>query len=366
MIMKRPDNDQWLDEALSETIGSKETRTDFEQWKLQHPQAVEILTSRTGSQVVSPDAQTIRRIIMTGRITKISVAAAVIAIAAIAGIYQLTDKETSTAPPAVTLVTGPQTIKLADGSEVKLAEGAQIRVTDPASARGFEHLIGAIDVTVVGGLGEFVVTTPYGNVKALGTEFTLDVVDTVIANSQEHVQLLVVEVTEGSVEISNAKGSSILEASRRLVVEPDQKPYDYVQDESLPVRLRERIQSMLEALMAGDTEAWMANYNIDYMYKLIKGQVEYDPNLFGGSKADAERLQKMGGEVNSPQELLDRFIAMGGINKASGEIYVRSVTLNEKGDHAVARCMEYASERHLIGHTPQWHYFDNEWWQIDD
>jgi len=38
--MKRPENDQWLDKALSETIGSTETRTDFEQWKQDHPQAV--------------------------------------------------------------------------------------------------------------------------------------------------------------------------------------------------------------------------------------------------------------------------------------------------------------------------------------
>ncbi|MHC4147181.1 MAG: sigma-70 family RNA polymerase sigma factor [Planctomycetota bacterium] len=343
---------------------SKGTRTDFEQWKKQHPQAVEMLTSRAGRQEASPYPLKIRRTTMKSTITKLA-AAAVITIAAIAGIYQLTDTETGT-PDTSRLVAGPQAIKLVDGSEVQLTEGAQIRVTDAASTRGFEHLAGTIDVSVIMGLGEFIVTTPYGNVKALGTEFTLEMVDGVIANTQEHVQLLAVEVTEGSVEVSNAKGSSILEASRKLIVEPDQKPYDYSQDENLPVRLRERIQSMLIAVIAGDTPAWMANYNLDYMYKLIKDQVEYDPNLFGGSKADAERLQKMGGDINSPQELLDRFIAMGGINKASGEIYVRSVTLNENEDHAVARCMEYVSDNHIIGHTPQWHYFDNDWWQVDD
>jgi hypothetical protein len=74
----------------------------------------------------------------------------------------------------------------------------------------------------------------------------------------------------------------------------------------------------------------------------------------------------MGADIDGPQELLERFTAMGGIKKASGEIYVRSVSLNENGDHAVARCIEYAGENHIVGHNPQWHYFDNDWWQIDD
>jgi ferric-dicitrate binding protein FerR (iron transport regulator) len=363
--MGRPENNKWLDEALTETIGSEKPRTDFEQWKKQHPEAVKMLTSRAGKNAsASPPRLKTRRIIMTSPMIKFA-AAAVIAIAAIAGIYQLTDTQTS-APSTPRLIAGPQTVKLADGSSVSLAEGAQVRINDTAETRGFEHIAGQINVSVTKGKGEFIVSTPYGNVKALGTEFTLEMLDGVIANTQEHVQLLAVEVTEGSVEVSNARGSSFLEASRKLVVEADQKPYDYFQDENLPVRLRERIQSMLEAVMAGDTPTWMANYNINYMYSLIKGQVEYDPNLFGGSKADAERLQKMGPDISSPQELLDRFIAMGGIKKASGEIYVRSVTLNENGDHAVARCIEYVSDHHIIGHTPQWHFFDNDWWQIDD
>jgi hypothetical protein len=45
--MKRPENDKWLDEALSETIGSEKSRTDFEEWKQRHPEAVEMLTART-------------------------------------------------------------------------------------------------------------------------------------------------------------------------------------------------------------------------------------------------------------------------------------------------------------------------------
>ena len=45
--MKRPENDKWLNGALKETIGSKKPLRDFEQWKQKHPEAVEMLTSRT-------------------------------------------------------------------------------------------------------------------------------------------------------------------------------------------------------------------------------------------------------------------------------------------------------------------------------
>ena len=45
--MKRPEKDKWLDDALAETIGSEKAGTDFEEWKQNHPEAVEMLTSRT-------------------------------------------------------------------------------------------------------------------------------------------------------------------------------------------------------------------------------------------------------------------------------------------------------------------------------
>ena len=361
--MERPENNKWFDEALTKIIGSKKPGTNFEQWKQQHPDAVKMLTSRAEKKTsISPAPIKTRRIIMTSTIIKLA-AAAVITIAIIAGIFQLTNTKTTT-PETAKLVTGPQTLKLTDGSEVTLAEGAQIRV-GKSGKRGFEHVAGQIDVSVNKGKGEFVVTTPYGNVTALGTQFKMDLVDDVAANTKEHVQLLAVEVSEGSVQVSNPKGSSVLKERQMLVVEPDQKPYDYYQDESLPVRLRERIGAAVKAMEAGDPKAYIANYNIEYMYKLIKGQVEYDPNLFGGSKADAERLQKMGPDINSPQELIDFFIAMGGI-KAQNKLYIRSVELNEAGDHAVASCVERKGPKLSTITTPQWHYFDNDWWQIDD
>jgi hypothetical protein len=79
MIMKRFENDKWLDEKLSETIGSKKPRTDFEQWKKDHPQAVETLTSRAqqkSSVLRSP--LNIRKMIMKSPITKLAAAAAII------------------------------------------------------------------------------------------------------------------------------------------------------------------------------------------------------------------------------------------------------------------------------------------------
>jgi len=77
--MKRPENNEWLDEALTDIINSEETRTDFEQWKKLHPQAVEMLTSRAGSGPSATAGQlSIRRVIMKSKITRIAAAAAII------------------------------------------------------------------------------------------------------------------------------------------------------------------------------------------------------------------------------------------------------------------------------------------------
>jgi len=86
--MKRPENNNWLDDALAKAIGSEKSKPDFEKWKQDHPQAVEMLTSRVGR---SPSATkrplSIRRIIMKSPITKLA-AAAVIIIAVLIGINQ--------------------------------------------------------------------------------------------------------------------------------------------------------------------------------------------------------------------------------------------------------------------------------------
>jgi len=363
--MKRPENNKWLDEALTETIGSEKPRTDFEQWKQKHPDAVNMLTSRAGKEAtVSPPRLKTRRIIMTSTIIKLA-AAAVIAIAAIAGIYQFNDTDKNSTIPTDTLVAGPQTFKLADGSKVTLAKGAQIRVNDAAGTRGFEHIAGVIDVSVVKGLGEFIVTTPYGDVKALGTEFTLDMVDGITADTKEHVQLLAVEVTEGSVEVSNAKGASILKEQQKLVVEKDQAPYNISQDDNVPARLKERMAAMVDAIETGDAEAYTANYNINHLYKLIQGEVKYDSNLFGGTKEDAERLQQNLGNIESVEALSKVFVKSVNMEGLTN-VYLRDIEISEDGKHAKARLLTGKAPVSMKGSFPQWHYFDNDWWQVDD
>jgi hypothetical protein len=95
--MKRPENEKWLDEALSETIGSKETRTDFKQWKQDHPKAVEMLISRANQKAsISSNPLTTRRIIMKSPVTKLAVAAVIIAVVLI-GVSQFGGSATSVA-----------------------------------------------------------------------------------------------------------------------------------------------------------------------------------------------------------------------------------------------------------------------------
>ena len=82
--MKRAENNKWLDEALTEAIGSEGKKLDFEKWKQEHPEAVEMLTSRAHpkhSRSKSPF--NIRRIIMKSPITKLAAAAVIIIIAAL-------------------------------------------------------------------------------------------------------------------------------------------------------------------------------------------------------------------------------------------------------------------------------------------
>ena len=77
--MKRPNDINWLDEALTKAIGSKKTKPDFEKWKQEHPEAVEMLTSRAvRPSFISKRPLNIRNIIMKNPITKLAIAAVVI------------------------------------------------------------------------------------------------------------------------------------------------------------------------------------------------------------------------------------------------------------------------------------------------
>ena len=76
--MKHPINNNWLDEALTEAIGSEGKKPDFEKWKREHPEAVEMLTSRAGTGSTSTRPLNIRRIIMKSPITRLAAAAVII------------------------------------------------------------------------------------------------------------------------------------------------------------------------------------------------------------------------------------------------------------------------------------------------
>ncbi|MHC4745205.1 MAG: hypothetical protein ACYS8Z_25090, partial [Planctomycetota bacterium] len=85
--MKRSEDNNWLDEALTEAIGSERSTTDFDKWKKDHPQAVEMLTSRAkASPQASKRPLRIRSIIMRSRNLRYAAAAAVIVIATALGL----------------------------------------------------------------------------------------------------------------------------------------------------------------------------------------------------------------------------------------------------------------------------------------
>lgn len=363
--MGRVNDDKWLDKALDKAIHSDDTRPDFDKWVANHPEAVESLTSRTPQ---SRQPLRIRRIIMNATFVKLA-AAAVIAVAAIVGIAKFTHNPADN-PPEIGMVAqetiaGPTTHTFADGSSVMLAEGASIRTFATAGKRGFEHVAGRIDVTVAKGKGEFIVTSLYGDVKALGTQFTMDLLDGVADNTKQPVKMLNVEVTEGVVEVRNAKGVQTLKPTQSATLAADAAPYDFNQDPALPEGLRQRIAAMAKAFETADRAAWAANYNMDYLFKLGKGQTQYDPNLFGGSAEDAERIKQAVAQVKDVEEMKQLFL--GAINITEPvEVYVRSVELSKDGKHAKAECIQRKNGNHMVTTWPQWHDFDGGWWQIDD
>jgi hypothetical protein len=77
--MKPLENENWLDEALTKAVGCEKSQPDFEKWKQDHPEAVEMLTSRARREpaaFVRP--LRLRRIIMYKTITKLAAAAIII------------------------------------------------------------------------------------------------------------------------------------------------------------------------------------------------------------------------------------------------------------------------------------------------
>ncbi len=80
-------NEKWLDDVLTNAIGSDGTRPNFEQWRKGHPEAIETLKSRAEKDsLVSERPQNAWRIIMKSRITRFATAAVVI-IGVLLGLY---------------------------------------------------------------------------------------------------------------------------------------------------------------------------------------------------------------------------------------------------------------------------------------
>ncbi len=87
--MKRHNDDKWLDEALVKAIGAKKPPADFDRWKQDHPDAIDMLASQSAPRVSTRRPHDIRRIVMARPIMKLAVAAAVI-IAVSLGIHFFT------------------------------------------------------------------------------------------------------------------------------------------------------------------------------------------------------------------------------------------------------------------------------------
>jgi hypothetical protein len=86
--MKGPEKNNWLDHALAEALGSEKRQPNFDKWKQEHPEAVEMLTSRASrAPSASANPLKIRSIIMKSPIRKLA-AAAVIIMAVVIGINQ--------------------------------------------------------------------------------------------------------------------------------------------------------------------------------------------------------------------------------------------------------------------------------------
>lgn len=94
--MNGSENNDWLDDALAKTLGAEKSKPDFEKWKHEHPEAVEMLTSRMGREVsASTRALGIGRIIMKSSVTKI--AAVITLVCALIGSLWLFDHGTAVA-----------------------------------------------------------------------------------------------------------------------------------------------------------------------------------------------------------------------------------------------------------------------------
>jgi len=137
------------------------------------------------------------------------------------------------------------------------------------------------------------------------------------------------------------------------------------QEADIPAGLQERMDALVAAMEAGDVQAYAANYNMDYLYKLIKGEVPYDENRFGGTAEDAQRLQQNLGHITGPEALSQAFAQSVNL-KDVAQATLENIAISDDGTHATAQLVLTKTGGGKVITSPQWHYFDNAWWQIDD
>lgn len=137
------------------------------------------------------------------------------------------------------------------------------------------------------------------------------------------------------------------------------------QEASAPAGLQERMDAMVAAIKGNDGEAYAANYNMNYLYKLVKDEVEYDASLFGGSAEDAERLQQNLNSIESAGALAKAF-AQSVNFQGIADVELKDIEVSEDGTHATAKLVQTKAGSGQIITSPKWHCFEDGWWQIDD
>lgn len=304
------------------------------------------------------------RLAMNNRMVKLA-AAAVVVIAATIGISMYMNQSTPFTPLAE--LTGPTSCLLPDGSEVKLAADARIRLYDSAEKRGFKHLAGKIVVDVQKGNGEFVVATPHGNATAMGTAFEMDLIDEFAVDTKEKIELLSLKVSEGAVEMSNAKGKVLVPENQEATMAKDSAPYNAASDDAIPARARQRIAAMVKAFEKGDAKAWTANFNFQAVLDLAQDRIEDSaahPWFGQMAPGDVERLKKVMAQFSSVEEVRKMFLGTVNIS-GPGRVLIRSAKLNEAGNVVEAVCVITRGAGKVQIH-PKWTKFDGDWWQTDD
>ncbi len=267
-------------------------------------------------------------------------------------------------------VTGVERYELGCGSMVVLDEGCEFLYLDGADVREIELVVGGFEIDVVKDDRQLVVKTMLGNVKALGTRFSVGL-GKIRGDNGDGGMTLAVGVMEGRVEVANEFGVVKVGRGGRIAVVGGSGPYDYRGDDRLPARLVERIDSMCDAFANGDARGWASNFDMETFYRLLKGEIELADHRewFSDGLTDEQlaRNRKLCEGVTSVEEMMEIFIASVNIREKYN-VYIESVTLSEDGKHARAICVKKAVKpsKYYTKTDPDWAYYNGDWWQIDD